>query len=323
MGKTIALAAHGLYFGVTDPVTKMDDSSAWRRIGYDVDGKCTTPTLATSAMPGTCQRPVSAPKDSLTDGDDCRDNNFGSQFLVTLRSLKPDIETKLNSGLDKGAATLVLVISDLDTTADDTYAPALLYVAAPWPDDAGVPVWNGKDHRQIDSTSLVGGDVTKPIVAFPKGYMKGNTWVSGDFDKTPSVLPFPFGGSVLAIPAESLTLSVDFAADHVTAKASVLSGAIKSSQFVCALKPALLSQFSCQTFLAQPFIDQFVSWADLSSGAPNFLDTTKTCDAMSLGGALDFVQIQTPVQGDVVTVPITPNPCYDGGGIPDCFDGGM
>ena len=322
MGKTLALAARSLYFGVTDPVTKMPDPTAWKRIGYDIDGKCTSAADSSGSMPGTCKRPPSATSDSLTDGDACRDNNFGSKFLVTLVNLKPDVETKLASGIDKGASTLMLVISDLDTTADDTYAPAVLYVVAPWPDDAGIPAWDGKDHRQIDTSSVVNNDITKPLVVFPKGYVKGNTWVSGDFNKTPSVLPFPYNGSILAIPAESLTLTVELSADHASTKASVLSGAIKSSEFVCALKPALLSQFSCNSTFAQPFIDQFVSWADLSAGAPDFLDTTKTCDAMSIGGALEFVPVKVPAPGDVITVPVQPNPCFDGG-IPNCFDGGM
>ena len=323
-GAVVAFAARGLYFGVTDPITKMDDATAWRRIGYDIDGKCTSAQEAASAMPGTCTRLPMSSNDTLTDGDECRDNNFGSKFMVTVRNVKPDIESKIEKSLAAGGGTLMVELQDVDPGADDTYVPGVLYVAAPFDgNDAGVPAWDGTDVRKVDSTSVFGKDLTKPLVSFPKGYIKGNVWVSGDFNKTPAVLPLPLQGVVYPVLAQSLTFTVELSPDHKKALSGVMSGAIETKQFICALKPLILSAFSCSIAIAQPFVDQFTNWADLSANAPNFLNPAVPCDTMSIGASLDWVGVKVPKQADVVTVSQLPNPCFDGGVVPDCTDGGM
>ena len=217
----------------------------------------------------------------------------------------------------------MLLLSDLDPGPDDPYVPGAVVIAAPFEGvDGGMPAWDGTDVRKIDQSSLLNKDFNKPIVSFPKGYVKGNVWVSGDFDKTPAILPLPLSGTLYAVPTLSLTFTATLSADHKSSTGGVISGAVDTKAFVCALKPLVLAAFSCSEQIAQPFVDQFSNWADLSANAPNFLNPSMPCDAMSLGAVLDWHAVKTPGAQDIVAVPIAPNACFDGGVVPAC-DGGF
>ena len=137
------------------------------------------------------------------------------------------------------------------------------------------------------------------------------------------MLPLPLQGVVYPVMAQSLTFSVALSPDHKSASGGVMSGAIETKQFICALKPLILGAFSCSAAIAQPFVDQFTNWADLSANAPNFLNPAVPCDTMSIGAVIDWHGVKVPAQADVVVVPPAPNPCFDGGVVPDCADGGM
>ena len=118
-GKTLWLGVHVYHLGTLD-------EKDWKLYGYDIDEVCTDEKASRENI-GTCIRPKTAEQDSLTDGNLCRDNNFGRHVGVLVRTGMPDAEKSLNDAVHNGTSTWVLLIDDVDPDANDTYAPARLY----------------------------------------------------------------------------------------------------------------------------------------------------------------------------------------------------
>jgi hypothetical protein len=149
--------ARKYFAGAVDPDTDQTDPQAWRRMGFDFDGVTTTPAQAASDNPGTCQRPKGATLTALIDGDEGRDNNFGSEFLRITGNLAsgPDsLERELNS-LPELGENLIVVIDGLDEGPEDGALTigilANAQVAIP------PPRWDGTDRIPIDARMVMPG----------------------------------------------------------------------------------------------------------------------------------------------------------------------
>ena len=155
-GATRWFAARAMYLGTVDPKTGAKSSTAWRDIGHDIDGECTTVTISKSDSSNTCKRQTGAPPEVLEDGDGCRDNSAGRLLSVGIGALPIDIESQQNANMGAGTtATYLLRLDDLGNGADDPYVRGALYVTIPR--DAkldGVATWNGDDVFNVDELSV-------------------------------------------------------------------------------------------------------------------------------------------------------------------------
>jgi hypothetical protein len=202
-----SFALKHIYYGTRTPEGDYD-GEAWRKYGFDLDGKCTTNKNSINVCK---QRPgVILNSEDYLDGDDCRDNSFGSVIFHTLGLYQKNFEINLNKDVEvNGASTFLLEIEDIDGP-DDPYAPANLYLAAytpkvplNWEDGNGERFidissadleFEGKVYKGADRDHLLDGDVLKPNVKivpqlrFARGYVSGGTWVSGNFTEKDGVL---------------------------------------------------------------------------------------------------------------------------------------
>jgi hypothetical protein len=140
-------------------ITKRDGEAtteAWKQYGFNLDGICTT-SADSETSKGTCQRIMGSEADTLTDGDSCIDNNFGSKLIPMIRALDPLAEEKIGDGISKGALTLLIRIENLPAATGP--ANGLLYAAKA---RGGVAKLDGSDTWDVDTTSVTGGDITKP-----------------------------------------------------------------------------------------------------------------------------------------------------------------
>ncbi len=308
-GKTVWLAVRHYYLGTVDPSGGAAEH-AWKLRGYDIDDTCTN-ARETAENTGTCLRPAMAQQDSLLDGLRCRDNNFGRHIGAMVRTSMPDAEEILNNTVGAGTSTWVLRLDDLDPSADDAYAPGALYRTADERTTAP-PKWDGSDVRAVLSDSVVSRDASKPVLAFPRGYIVGNVWVSGEPAAMRLMLPIARDVFItMNMQSTSFTLELDAA--RTGGKNGVVAGALPVAEIETILKPIAASAGFCPgTSIYDSVLKTARKAPDVVIGAPKLQDTTIPCDGLSVGVGFDVVPIQ-PVSKIVDPLPPRPNKCEDAG----------
>jgi hypothetical protein len=307
-GKTLYLAVRQYRFGSLN-VGGAPDPTAWQTIGWDIDGRCTD-LAASKAQTNTCKRVPMASVDVLVDGQGCRDNNFGSQLIPALEPYEPNFESKANNALETGGYTIGLVIEDLDDGADDGYAPASIFLLDGM--DPNMPKWDGTDIRIAAPEALDAGDITKPKITFPGGYVSGNVWVSGErADQSLYLVP---SGTLLVLPIQQLVLTLPLDVAHTASGNTVtVSGGIPGSGIDGIIGPYAESVGVCPgTSIYNNIRSTFTQLADLVSGAPNLQDDTQQCNVVSAGIGFVMAPI-APIT--LVGSPLKPttNKCADAG----------
>lgn len=303
-----------VYLGTVDPQTDVEDSTAWRRIGYDLDGKCTTAEQSKSNSSGVCNKVTAAQEMALEDGDDCRDNAGGRLMAFSTQFLATGFEKKIQNELDDArVSSLMLQLDDLGEGPDDPYVPGRLYTSVPRPKEENSPIWNGSDEFYADTGSVESGDLLQPKYVFARGYLRGNVWVSGDLSDKPSKMPMMFYDRFLEVEPEAVVLTLELDEHHDKVKRSVLAAVMNVPRLTTVFLPVFYESIcSMQTATAMVYTVVAPN-ADLMSGSAPFVAPTKTCDAMSLGWMLRWEPFRRIV--GVGTSPPRPSACgtEDGG----------
>jgi hypothetical protein len=288
-------AARHVYTGSIDPETGAQDTSAWKKLGYDLDGECTTLDQSKGDSSGTCTKPPNAASDSLEDGDDCRDNRYGRLIAQVIENLNSSWEANFQAGIANGEATLLLRISDLDDGPSDAFAPGAIYLSA---QRETAPHWDGTDDFQIQSVSVKGSSVVDPpIVSFPAGYVANDTWVSGELGTSPGPFPMYLVTEIAQINLLSRTLVVKLDATHETALGSSFAAVASRAAITADLWTFILPLFNCDAATAQGLVDLYVlPAADVGGAPPSFSSPGVECSGISVGGAFQWVPIAAPTE---------------------------
>jgi hypothetical protein len=310
-GSSRTFVVRTYFLGTIDPATRKKDPSAWRRLGFDIDGRCTTAEQSRSDNSGVCKKPAGSQELSLEDGEACRDNSVGRLVSAGNQWLSEDFEQTVHARMNTGLSpSLMLHIADLDDGPDDPYAPGVLYVTAPRA-PGQPPLWNGSDEFAVDTQSVLDGGLDRPRYEFPKGYLKGNVWVSGDFNQTSLTLPMMFFTRFIEVQVSSVTFMLELDAPHATALRAVLAAAIPIDQAMKQFAPVFYEAVGCSKSLTDTLLNSVVKPnADLGAAAPDFVTPDKPCEVISVGFALEWVPTKAPAA--VVAVPATAGTC-DGG----------
>jgi hypothetical protein len=161
-------ALHDILFGDLDDGGGAS-ASAWRTIGFDVDGLDTTATST-----NVCQLYSGSPKSSQVDGVAGIDNSFGANIMPLIETVfGRDASAVLDASLENGAASTLLAIDGLGADTNASPLSARIYVGAPF---ATAPKWDGSDTFAIDSTSF--GDGGSALLTFPQSYVANGTFVA-------------------------------------------------------------------------------------------------------------------------------------------------
>jgi hypothetical protein len=247
-----------------------------------------------------------ASADSLVDGDGCRDNNFGHEIGALLRSAAPTTEPNLNMRVEAGQRTWVLRIDDLDM-GDDGYAPASLWNVRDERPSGTKILWDGSDVRVAAYEGVQDGALDKPLVVFPKGYVAGDTWVSGEDDEH-FILPMTNAYLVpMHLQRASFVIGID--PDRADAHQGTLVGAFDLPAMEAMINELVRYAGSCPgSVLYMNALNGSLASFDVSVNAPELQDTTKTCDALSFALGVDVRPVQ-PLTS--VAPPRTPpdDPC--------------
>lgn len=308
-GTSLFVAARRFFLGTVvpdpDPTKSKPDFTAWRQLGYDVDGLCTSVNGGSVSMPA-CVPAGSATQDLVTDGDGCRDNAFGRFVSEKLGLLSP--EKIVNDKIENGAQTFLLQIDDVHPSSCDARAPGRLYVAAATPSSP----WQSATPRQVDGRSVCNDDLALPKMTFPDGYIVGDQWVSGP-PGGELVTYFPLGAAVVRLHARSVVLTATLAPDHQSVISSTLSLVIDPKEMLEQFKPIALSLNACNDpgQIISAYIDSLLQYADLAD-TPGFVSPNSTCSLMSMGVGIAWTPVKPP--SGVLVVPDEPPPCGGAGG---------
>ena len=307
-GKRAWLMVKRYYLGSTDK-TGTKSKQGWKDWGYDVDGVCTGEAESRANI-GTCRRVDGADQDVLVDGNDCRDNNFGSQVVQLVVNLSPNIETQANDNVLKGSPTWIFVLDDLDEGPDDPYAPGKLYRAGATPSADPLKL-DGSDVRTITRDSVLEGDLEKATTTFPLGYVKNNVWVSGDPSAFSVIVPVGQVNVEAALVGGVITFQLD--ADHRGGGGGVIAGALPFDKFLQLMEPvAERSGFCPGSVLYSGFLNTLSKFPDTVFESDTLQDTGRTCDAISIGLGFELSPMQ-PVT-DLSDPPLpTKTSCGDAG----------
>jgi hypothetical protein len=280
--------------------------TAWRTIGFDVDGVDSTSTALSANPPAVTQcKPVQTGLSLLVDGEEGRDNVAGSQVFATINFFTGgSLENKLAADMKAGTAPVLLFrMTDVNKGPDDTNV--LLQVFSSAVTSPAIPNnWDGNDEFQVSPVSIKENALTNPKVAFLKGYMAGNTYVSSAFNEVgPAIFFLPLGPGLLELKFISSTLVIELDETHKIPIKATFSGVILPQDLQDPMR-TLIDNYYCDfKSVLDKEIDKIVTFPDLYASGKDFHDATgtETCDAISAAFEFDLVPIK-PIET------INPNP---------------
>lgn len=277
-GTTRWFAFNEVKLGFTPRNSTTKDPNAWRDYGYDIDLRNTTAEDSRDSK-SSCKRRDGSLTKFLQDGTNGIDNNFGQHVLWSIEGFKPGSEEFVNEGLKSGRYTLLLEIDNF-TEADNARAPGMLYLGGDFAGGKAKPTFAKEERWPINPISLADGkNLGKPKVIFVGGFIVDGTWVSGDFGKDTVDLGPMLSGADISLPVESAVITVRTDGTNGT-----IAGAVNTAKLQSGLAPVARRLGLCEGNSAYDEVVKTLSLAaDLVAGAPNLQDTSRECDAISLG----------------------------------------
>src|SRR4029079_18094389 len=103
------IAIRKLFLGETDPATGTADNTAWKKIGYNLDG-----IVSTKNGTNHCKVQAGGSKSAIqTDGDNGIDNSFGSNLVPIISTLASDPSKTISESLNDGSFTIMIRMKNL------------------------------------------------------------------------------------------------------------------------------------------------------------------------------------------------------------------
>jgi hypothetical protein len=300
---SVVFALSKLYYGDTDRNGFTAACEPWRQYGLNIDGKTTT-THSTDV----CALNPGSALITQEDGENGIDNSFGENLLPILIALSGStMSQKANATLLGGDETTLVRLDDLGSGSDYSPFPGLVYHAA---STSMPPKWDGTDVRDVDIASLVSGSLSSPILML-SGYMNGRTWVGTQggtmrFDLHVTAAGHP--GPPLPVSHVQITMLVD--PGNGTATSGVISGILAPDDAVAWAQnmEGWVSTSLCSGSAFQSIAQQILQASDIMMDGTN--EPGEACNRISFGIGFDATAVTL---GQVVSLPMAPDPCSDGG----------
>ncbi len=277
---TFVVSYYRLGITTRDGVTS---DTAWMDYGFDLDGLCTTEADSETSK-GTCKRVEGSKPGVLADGNECRDNNFGSQLVPMIKGFQPDSETRIVDGIKKGSLTLSIKITDLAETGEDGRAPATFFAVK---GRDKVAKLDGTDILDIDDTSVEGGDIGKPKSTLVGGVrlVDGKrVWLT-KIDLLP--LPAVFiSGATGSLPMHGARIEIELDAKPIR---GTIAGYVPSKDAQNVVGSLLKNRSLCP---GNPFYEDVIKKVGQAADMPEALphDTSKECTSISLAFGIELVK---------------------------------
>jgi hypothetical protein len=311
-------ALHQLYLGDTDyGGMPGQDTSAWAKMGYNIDGKITTTTST-----NVCKLNMSGGslgQQAQLDGNGGIDNSFGENIYgVIIRGVLPTAAETILTDLNAGEFTLMFDVKGLDTTTTQTATglSAQAFVGGNLENTMTTPTWEPSFNWPIIGNSPGATLLTKSTVPFvssvqfPDAYVVNGTWVSG----TPTTisLSISLSGNSLSLAINQAVITFDHSSGNHAGN-GVISGVLDTADLISDIKgiAGRLSPTLCTGDTLDSVIQEITDSSDIMSNGTN-PGPSVTCDAISIGLGFQADVIAQPTELEPFTCP-KPDPCTDAG----------
>lgn len=314
-GETLGFAARRVWLGGLDPASGKPAPGAWRRMGFNLDGERTSLQQSADGS-SSCKRAPMSELSVQEDGDDGRDNAFGSQLLPLLPLIHPSfsgLEARLNESIEQvGWPAPMVTINDLDRGANDgqVYLGVFL-VEVEGPADSR---WENMTRVVYDIRSTLGGTPTSRF-SFSRGYTNNNTLVSGDFDENfeaAMLLPFEPATDALVVHPRKIVLTLEMDASHRRIKSSTIAGVLDVDDLTAAMLPIVRNSGAyCGAPGEEKLRGLIARAADLRVGSEGALerDPGAPCNAISFGFLLEWEPSKFPKEQEYRYAPQLKDAC--------------
>ncbi len=295
----VVLAISKLYFGDTNPDDTPNKANGWKQYGYDIDGLTTT-----AASVDVCQPQQGGTKASAyPDGNNGIDNSFGKNILPLLLQFAPTFTSDSNKNVAAGEFTVMLHLEDLMAGTDQSPIVTKLYGSTP----LGAPAkFDGTDCWPVAQESLMNAfDPESATVKFPMSSVTANHWDSGS--SATFVLSVPSMQGVVTLTIHNAKVTMDLAADHLSATAGIISGVLDTEEFANVVKQVVGANLGfCSGPIVDGILGQIRGASDImNDGSQN---PAKTCNGISIGLGFKMKSVQFGAVGPVTMAGDPPCP---------------
>jgi hypothetical protein len=234
------LAFTKLFMGDSDRFFNKS-ASAWKGLGYDLDGLRSTKTDENH-----CRLVAGANPIVKIDGDDGIDNTYGAVLIPIIGGLVANFSKTMSESLQNGLFTYLIRMDNLSLSPDQSGVRSSIYIGA---GRGSPPSWNGFDIWPVTYESVVDGQVEQPRITLPSSYVSGGVWVSGS--PADIVLVSSGGGLDMVLPIRRAIVSMRLSGSGSTARAvdGIIAGVTETEALIAELKKIAgsLSQSLCES----------------------------------------------------------------------------
>lgn len=301
----------------------------WRRLGLDLDGLNTT-TIVDAAE---C---VAANGSPPLDGEKGIDNAFGQYVLPTVVSLLACLEDNIALNQGRGRGTVLLRLRNWNGTPNDAKVDVSTFSAVDgtslddisnleWggsdgsslmlpgaAEEAPDPAWDGDDYFFVDPSTLITGNLDRPVIWQTDAYISNGR----------VVLPLDAGSTFVFLTGPgSFSVSIngfviaDISEDGQTLEKGLIAGRFPAGKLVGALDPLGICDETFQGSILGLLTDNLDLRADLDLGSSD-----DECTAAGIAFSFGAIRAHIADQVAPVELPV-PDPCAEAGSGPEpAFD---
>ncbi len=293
----------------------------WRRLGLDLDGMNTASVLdAAECVAANGQPPL--------DGDKGIDNAFGQYVLPTVVGLVACLEDNIALNQGGGRGTVLMRLRNWNGGPNDAKVDVSAFSAVDgtslddvsdldWGGPSGSsllrsgsveeapdPAWDGNDYFFVDPSSLITGDLDRPVVWQTDAYISSGRVVL-PLD-TSATFVFLTGPGSFSISINGFVVA-DIGEDGQTLEKGLIAGRFPAGKLVSALEPLGVCDETFQGSILGLLTDNLDLRADPDAGKPD-----DECTAA--GVAFSFHGIRARIADEVAPVELpVPEPCANPG----------
>lgn len=289
---TKTFAVNKLFLGDAPRNGGPASSTAWKKFGYDLDGKITS-----SSSTDVCKLPPNSDRSYKEDGDQGIDNSFGHNLTSLITGLSKTAATDLQNQINDGTFSLLFTVSGLsdDTKQTATGLKGYLNAAATFdPSGQKKPAFTPTEEWSVRPELLTNpSDPTSSKVRFDDAYVASGTFVSAG--SSSFTLTLSFSNQKLDLTIYKPIVTFDHASTTAAAN-GVIAGIIKTEELLSGLTSiaSRLDKKFCNPNELVTITDSIRAVSDIMADGTQ--DPNKTCDGISIGLGFEATQVANPTK---------------------------
>lgn len=292
-------AINSIWLGETDRAGNAN-KDAWKKFGYNLDGRITNVTDQKSPdLAKVCKRVSGAAATIHQDGDEGTDNVFGKEVLKLLGSITAAPSKQVTDSIIAGDFTVMLKVKGLtdDPAQTNTGLSGEILIGSAFSADA--------TQRPTFTTSDDWPYLNDPKVPISTAYINKGTFVNGAGAQVR--LSLSLSGQQLSLTINKALVTFKHNPGAKSLDEGTIAGVINTQEFVTGIAKVAgaLDRSFCEGSTIEGVKKSIAETSDMLADGTQ--DPAKECDGISIGLGFTAKQVGTPTKE--VTAGPASNPC--------------